>query len=126
MVSIGEKTISSASRLLDALLKKHATEIDSAYLKTDDSFKVDLSVKFKPAEGGNIELEVGINFIKERCKDSVKGQINENIDDLFSQKKESKYTTQEVNKTVVEVEKVVAIEKGKPAITDGTWVEEVQ
>lgn len=83
MTTIGINTIGSASRLLDALLKKHAEEIDKAYLKAEKSFKVDLSVIFNPAEGGGIDMQVGISFIKERCKDAVKGQVKENQDELF-------------------------------------------
>lgn len=116
MATIGQNTIGSASRLLDALLKKHATEIDSAYLKAPESFKVDLGIKFKPADNGNIELEVSIAFVKERCKDSVKGQINENMDDLFAQKKRPEDKEEE---TVIEPDKVVMIDKGHSALAEG-------
>lgn len=83
MTTIGPNTIGSASRLLDALLKKHAQEIDSAYIKEEGAFTVNLSVKFKPDENGGIDMEVGIAFVKERVKDSVKGHVQENMDNLF-------------------------------------------
>lgn len=116
MTTIGPNTIGSASRLLDALLKKHATEIDSAYLKAPESFKVDLGIKFKPADNGNIELEVSIAFVKERCKDSVKGQINENMDDLFAQKRRTEDVEDENN---IDADNVVMIEKGNAALAEG-------
>jgi hypothetical protein len=96
MTTIGEKTIGSASRLLDALLKKHAPEIDSAYIKEEGAFTVNMSLKFKPDDDGGIEMEVGIAFVKDRVKDSVKGRVQESMDGLFD-----------------------AIEKGKMSVTIG-------
>jgi len=88
MVSIGEKTIGSASRLLDALLKKHAQEIDSAYIKEEGAFTVNMSLKFKPDDDGGIEMDVGIAFVKDRVKESIKGRVQENMEGLFDKKEE--------------------------------------
>jgi len=83
MLTIGEKTIGSASRLLDALLKKHSQEIDSAYIKEEGAFTVNMSIKFKPDDDGGIDMECGIAFVKDRVKDSIKGRVQENMDGLF-------------------------------------------
>jgi hypothetical protein len=80
-------------------------------------------LKFKPDDDGGIEMEVGIAFVKDRVKDSVKGQINENMDDLFSQRKDAK---QADGKTIVDVENIVAIDKGKAALGSGNWTNAVE
>ena len=88
MITIGPNTIGSASRLLDALLKKHAQEIDSAYIKEEGAFTVNMSLKFKPDDDGGIEMDVGIAFVKDRVKESIKGRVQENMEGLFDKKEE--------------------------------------
>jgi hypothetical protein len=88
MSTIGPNTIGSASRLLDALLKKHAQEIDSAYIKEEGAFTVNMSLKFKPDDDGGIEMDVGIAFVKDRVKESIKGRVQENMEGLFDKKEE--------------------------------------
>jgi len=83
---IGKDILEAGNRLLGSLLKKHMAEIDEAYLKSDDLFTVNLKLKFKPS-GDGIEFQAAIDFIAEKVKDDVKGQMREGQEDLFSQAK---------------------------------------
>jgi len=82
---IGRNMLEAANGLIGNLLAKHMEEIDKAYLKADDTFSVDIKLKFKPA-GDEISMEAGIEFITDKVKDSIKGQMSENQMDLFAEK----------------------------------------
>ena len=68
---IGTQTLNTARDLIDSLFRMHQKDIDTAYLKADDSLSVSISVKFKPSEKGGIDVDAGISFVTERIKDNV-------------------------------------------------------
>ena len=92
---IGKEILQAANGLIGNMLSKHMLEIDKAYLKADDSFSIGIKLKFKPA-GEEISMEVGIEFITDKVKDSIKGQMKEGQMDMFKDAEEKKKTeTQE-------------------------------
>ena len=87
IASIGPDIIQYSTNLIGSLLKKHMQSIDKAYLKAPDSFAVSLKIKYKPLESGEIDTKAYIEFITDKVKDDVSGQMREGQEDLFSQKK---------------------------------------
>jgi len=78
--------MAAATQLIGSLLKKHMVEIDKAYLKAPDAFKVGIKLAFKPA-GEEISMEASIEFTTDKIKDSIKGQMREGQEGLFKQSK---------------------------------------
>ena len=86
---IGKDILESGNRLIGKLLLKHMDEIDKAYLKSDDAFSVGMKLKFKPV-GDSIEFTASIEFIAEKVKDDVKGQLREGQEDMFTHAEKQK------------------------------------
>jgi len=76
--------IDRAKAELSGLLDNYAVQICKAYVQNDDELTVSLSLKFSPGDAANsIELEVKINFVESKVKDSVKVLVNEKQIGLF-------------------------------------------
>jgi len=76
--------IDKAKAELSGLLDNYAVQICKAYVQNDDELTVSLSLKFSPGDAANsIELEVKINFVESKVKDSVKVLVNEKQIGLF-------------------------------------------
>lgn len=83
MKGISLKVTQTAGEMLTDLLKRYHEKIDKAYLKSDGALTVDLKAKFKPGENDSIEVEVGINFVTDRIKNTFSRLVNENQEGLF-------------------------------------------
>ena len=83
MKGISLKVTQTAGEMLTDLLKSYHEKIDKAYLKSDGTLTVDLKAKFKPGENDSIEVEVGINFVTDRIKNTFSRLVNENQEGLF-------------------------------------------
>lgn len=94
-MTIGQEILEAATRLIGSLLLKHKDEIDKAYLKTENSLKVDVPITFKPAENGEIKVSVGIGFVTDRVKDEISGQMKEGQMDMFDEAAKNKKATAE-------------------------------
>lgn len=66
------------------VLEANQEEMDRAYLLVGDknALEIKLSLSIKP-EKGKLRTTTGINFVKDRCKDSVTSYIDEENLNLF-------------------------------------------
>ena len=70
------KAVETAGGLASRLLSDYKDEIKEAYLKAGDgSLTVSLNIKLSPKKE-DIEAEVGISFVAERVKESVKAIVS--------------------------------------------------
>jgi hypothetical protein len=71
MPTIDTKTIEETAELVKGALLTYRTELDAAYLKSENALKVNLPVTFKPSQkqNGAWDIEVGINFATSQIKD---------------------------------------------------------
>lgn len=107
IASIGPDMIEASGNLLRGLLKKHMHDIDKAYLKSPDTFSVGLKLKYKPVDNGEIKIGAYIEFITDKIKDDISGQMKEGQMNLFRDK----------NETEVEVEVIQEEPKAIGAVT---------
>lgn len=78
------KVIEKAETMIHKLLFDHVDDIKKAYLKSGSELSIALSLKIEPTKDpGIVALDVGINFVESRIKDSGKVLINELQDELF-------------------------------------------
>jgi len=75
-MKIGNKTIEKATELLGGLLNSYQNELDKAYLKSDDTLAVSLTLKISPDQHGN-KLKADIKFVADQVKDSANGHADE-------------------------------------------------
>ena len=79
---IAEKTREESKRLLANLLDIHWPDIKQAYLNADGALKVGLSLDLTEVSS-RVILEVTINFVADRVKETLKVQIDELQEKLF-------------------------------------------
>lgn len=94
IASIGPDMIEASGNLLRGLLKKHMPAIDKAYLKSPDTFSVGLKLKYKPVDNGEIKIGAYIEFVTDKIKDDVSGQMKEGQMTLFRDKRETDVETE--------------------------------
>lgn len=73
---IGQPTKHKIMEMVGVLISDHLDQINDAYMKAEDGLTVSFSVKVRPGNNAN-ELDVGINFVESRCKDSIKDAVDE-------------------------------------------------
>ena len=83
MKGISLKVTQTAGEMLTDLLEAYQDKLNKAFLKSDGALTVDLKAKFKPGESEGIEVEVGINFVTDRIKNTFSRLVNENQEGLF-------------------------------------------
>ena len=83
MKGISLKAVQTAGEMITNLLEAYQDKLNKAYLKSDGTLTVDLKAKFKPRENDSIEVEVGINFVTDRIKNTFSRLVNENQEGLF-------------------------------------------
>ncbi len=83
MKGISLKVTQTAGEMITNLLEAYQDKLNKAYLKSDGALTVDLKAKFKPGENDSIEVEVGINFVTDRIKNTFSRLVNENQEGLF-------------------------------------------
>ena len=83
MKGISLKVTQTAGEMITNLLEAYQDKLNKAFLKSDGALTVDLKAKFKPGENDSIEVEVGINFVTDRIKNTFSRLVNENQEGLF-------------------------------------------
>ena len=83
MKGISLKAVQTAGEMITNLLEAYQDKLNKAFLKSDGALTVDLKAKFKPGENDSIEVEVGINFVTDRIKNTFSRLVNENQEGLF-------------------------------------------
>lgn len=83
MKGISLKVTQTAGEMITNLLEAYQDKLNKAYLKSDGALTVDLKGKFKPGENDSIEVEVSINFVTDRIKNTFSRLVNENQEGLF-------------------------------------------
>ena len=83
MKGISLKAVQTAGEMITNLLEAYQDKLNKAFLKSDGTLTVDLKAKFKPGENDSIEVEVGINFVTDRIKNTFSRLVNENQEGLF-------------------------------------------
>ena len=83
MKGISLKVTQTAGEMITNLLEAYQDKLNKAFLKSDGALTVDLKGKFKPGENDSIEVEVGINFVTDRIKNTFSRLVNENQEGLF-------------------------------------------
>lgn len=83
MKGISLKAVQTAGEMITNLLEAYQDKLNKAYLKSDGALTVDLKGKFKPGENDSIEVEVSINFVTDRIKNTFSRLVNENQEGLF-------------------------------------------
>lgn len=88
MTGLGEKTFSMTKELLGHIVEMYQAEIKKAWLKTEKTLSISLSLKFNPndANEDEVDIEAGISFVSEKVKDSISATVNEKQGDLFDEK----------------------------------------
>lgn len=87
-VKIGPITIAEIERTINSLLVLHATDIDVAFILSDDEkpmLSIALTVKLEPGKTG-IDIDTTMTFVKDRVKDKVSSHADENQKNLFDAK----------------------------------------
>ena len=83
-VHIGSKIKREIEGMIDTLLTKNLEKINQAYLEADDSLSISFPVKLNPGKPGTgVEVEVTINFVESRVKETMKTTVNEKQIDMF-------------------------------------------
>lgn len=83
MKGISLKVTQTAGEMITNLLEAYQDKLNKAFLKSDGALTVDLKAKFKPGESEGIEVEVSINFVTDRIKNTFSRLVNENQEGLF-------------------------------------------
>lgn len=83
---IGTNTIRKASSMIEGLLETYLPDIDKAVRKAEEGAGVNISIslKLKPINLQETDIEAGISFTTEKIKDSTSQVVNENQLELFS------------------------------------------
>jgi hypothetical protein len=91
MPTIDTKTIEEAAELVKGALLTYRTELDTAYLKSENALKVNLPVTFKPSQKqtGAWDIEVGINFVTSQIKDKFNRTYLPGQEELFNKEKDN-------------------------------------
>lgn len=87
---IGINTIRKASLMIEGLLETYLPDIDKAVRKAEEGAGVNISIslKLKPINLQETDIEAGISFTTEKIKDSTSQVVNENQLELFSNLKD--------------------------------------
>lgn len=82
---IGKNTINKASQMINDLLQSYVNEIDKAIRKAEDGAgaNISISLKMKPVNLQETDVEATISFTTEKIKDSTSSVINEYQMELF-------------------------------------------
>jgi len=84
---IGPKIIGEAKEMLGKLLDDNLDLIDRAYVGSDGGLTIALSVKIEPGKKTGFQiLDVGINFVVHRAKNSMAKEVSEAQGHLFELK----------------------------------------
>lgn len=121
MASITIKVVETAGEMLSAMLKMYHDKLDKAYLRSDGALSVDLKTSFKPAENGDMEIDVSINFVTDRIKNKFSRTVCEGQDDLFDKKETSEEAGEVVHEALTPG--TLSLVKGEEVV-DGEIVEE--
>jgi len=78
----GMKTIDAICDGIKASLVDHTEELIQAYAESEDPFSITITAKIKPVPEGN-RIDIRLNFITGRVKDSVTRIINEKQTSFF-------------------------------------------
>jgi len=81
-------TLDSIATAISAILQDHLVELDQAYNASEDPFSISVVIKIKPVPEGN-RIDIGLNFVTGRVKDTVIRIINENQMSFLEPGKES-------------------------------------
>jgi hypothetical protein len=90
MSAITVKVVETAGEMLTSMLKMYHDKLDKAYLRSDGALSVDLKTTFKPADSGDMEVDVSINFVMDRIKNKFSRTVCEKMDGLFDKPEPAK------------------------------------
>ena len=82
---IGMKTVEAICDGIRASLADHVEELAQAYAESEDPFSIGIQAKIKPVPEGN-RVDIGLNFVTGRVKDTVIRIINEEQMSFFEDK----------------------------------------
>lgn len=74
---IGDQVRKRTAQMFSALLVEYRHQIEEAHCQEEDVLSISFPVKFGPGKHGGIDIEVAINFVKER----IKGRSISNVDE---------------------------------------------
>lgn len=82
-ISIG--IVKEIEKDIARVLETYQEEMDKAYLLAGDNpLDIKISLNIRP-EKGKLRIQTGINFVKDRCKDTVTSFIDEAQINLFEE-----------------------------------------
>jgi uncharacterized protein YbjQ (UPF0145 family) len=81
---IGDKTREQIKEMVGGLVGDYMDELNDAYRKAEDSMTIAFNVKIKPNKNAGNDIDVGINFVADRVKDSISTTIDEDQMKMFS------------------------------------------
>jgi hypothetical protein len=76
-MKIGFQTIQKIQDMISGHIIDYRTEIDNAYQQQDNELTIALSVKLVPGKKGGTDIDVTMNFVKDR----VKVKASDNVDE---------------------------------------------
>lgn len=86
MSEISRETLNEGGQLLTSALLTYIQDINQGYNKCDKDFSIALTLKIKPGHSnGNFELEAGINFTKDKIKDTFTRIVDQAQGSLFDE-----------------------------------------
>ena len=121
MSGITIKVVETAGEMLSSMLKMYHEKLDKAYLRGEGALSVDLKTSFKPADNGDMEIDVSINFVTDRIKNKFSRTVCEGQDDLFDKQETSEGAGEAVHEALTPG--TLSLVKGEEVI-DGETIED--
>jgi len=77
-MKIGPATINQIRKMVNLHIYDYMDEINNAYEKQDNELTIALSVKLAPGKKGGTNIDVIMNFVKDRVKVKASTNVDEN------------------------------------------------
>ena len=89
-MKIGQNTRNKMVESVRFLFEDYQKDIDEAYLQAgDEPLSISVSLKLSP-DGGETKIETSISFTKEKVKDKITMNVNEDQQGLFDEQQGQK------------------------------------
>lgn len=84
-MNISGNVLEKTHNMIIGILQDNHKLIEEAYCNEEDSLSLSVSVKFSESKQSGIDIDVGINFVKERIKAKVSSTVDDNQMKLFKE-----------------------------------------
>ena len=82
---IGDHVLSEIVRQVNDHLSAYQSELSDAFIHCGDTLSVAFGVRVKPAKNGQMEVETGIAFTKEKIADKITAVIDDEQMGMFDE-----------------------------------------